>query len=126
MKSSPYTRSVLLAFTLCITLYKAQVGGSAFVPARCSCPATYTNMRLKLTDFTVISKGSHCSADEIIVRLERNNKEVCLSPEGPRGKRLLKCWNRIQENGGNKKKCLRRRTRKQRKRSGPGKRRTTS
>ncbi|KAJ8361393.1 hypothetical protein SKAU_G00179180 [Synaphobranchus kaupii] len=116
-----HTPAAVLAFALCILLYKAQVGASTFVPIRCSCPATYKAVRGPFIDFSVIRKGPHCITHEIIVRLKRTNKEVCLSPEGRQAKRLLRCWNRINKNGGNKRKCLRPRAQKkpqQRKRPG--------
>ncbi|KAJ8248526.1 hypothetical protein GJAV_G00242960 [Gymnothorax javanicus] len=112
MKSSVHLPIVLLAFTACIVLFEAHLGESTFVPTRCLCPASYKAVRGPFTDLTVVSKGSHCEKHEIIVKLKRNNREVCISPEGQQGKRLLRCWNRMKRNGGNKKKCLRTRERK--------------
>ncbi|KAG9341110.1 hypothetical protein JZ751_019864 [Albula glossodonta] len=109
MKFSLHTPCLFVALSICALLYKARVGESTFVPTRCLCTQTYRVVRGPFVDFSVTSKGPHCSTDEIIVKLQRNNKEVCLSPDGPQAKRLKKCWNRKSKNGGNKKKCLRKR-----------------
>ncbi|KAG5831704.1 interleukin-8 [Anguilla anguilla] len=119
MRFYVHALSVLVAFTLSIFLNKDQLGESAFVPMRCLCPQTNPVIRRPLIDFLVIRKGPHCPTAEIIVKLA-NNKELCLSPKGQQGKRLRRCWNRSEKNGGDKKKCLQRRRRKAQQRKGLG------
>ncbi|KAJ8418181.1 hypothetical protein AAFF_G00138900, partial [Aldrovandia affinis] len=116
MKFCVQTPCLFLAFIVCTQLYKAHVGEGTFVPSRCRCPEAYRVVRGPFVNFAVHPKGPHCSTDEIIVMLKRTKKEVCLSPDGPQGRKLLKCWNRVNQNGGNKNKCLRKRNQKKQQR----------
>ncbi|XP_067242560.1 C-X-C motif chemokine 3 [Chanodichthys erythropterus] len=105
----------LLAFNLSILL-TVQVVESQHVPKTCQCPQTKIKVRGPFSNFTVTPKGPTCLQDEIIVILQRNNNSVCLNPEGGQGKRLLECWQRMQRNGKDNKRCLRQRKPRQRKR----------
>uniref|UniRef100_A0A8C9S887 Chemokine interleukin-8-like domain-containing protein n=1 Tax=Scleropages formosus TaxID=113540 RepID=A0A8C9S887_SCLFO len=77
---------------------------STFVPTRCMCPQTSKVIR-HATDFVVYKKGVHCSSDEIVMTL-KTGEQQCLSAQGQQGRRLMQCWDRVNETGGDKKKCL--------------------
>ncbi|XP_066549688.1 C-X-C motif chemokine 3 [Amia ocellicauda] len=103
--------SLILAVAV-IQLLQAPLGEAQFVPTRCMCVKSETIFRRRFTNFTVIEKGSHCKNTEIILTLDKSGHQVCLSPDGQRGQRLLKCWNRINKDESKKKKCIRRRQKK--------------
>ncbi|XP_036430069.1 C-X-C motif chemokine 9 [Colossoma macropomum] len=120
MKSTLHTLTALLAVGLYILL-TAQVGDSQHVPTRCICHKSMSAVRGPFSDYKVLLQGPGCDKDVIIVRLKGNNQEVCLSPNGPQGKRLLKCWRKMQKKGEDAKKCIKRlrpqKRRRQKKRS---------
>nr|XP_005157000.1 growth-regulated alpha protein-like [Danio rerio] len=101
----------LLALNLCFIL-TAQVVESQHVPKTCQCPQVQKRVRGPFSDLRITPKGPSCLQNEIIVTPKKTNKPVCLSPEGPQGKSLMKCWNRTQKAGINHKICLRPRQRK--------------
>ncbi|KAL7889993.1 hypothetical protein AOLI_G00022510 [Acnodon oligacanthus] len=107
MKSTLHTLTALLAVGLYILL-TAQAGESQHVPTRCECQRSMPAVRGPFSDIEVSLKGPGCVKDEIIVTLKRNNKKVCISPNGPQGKRLLKCWHKMQKKGEDVKKCIQR------------------
>ncbi|XP_067277167.1 C-X-C motif chemokine 9 [Pseudorasbora parva] len=96
----------LLAFNLSILL-TVQAVESQHVPKTCQCPNYKIGVRGPLSDFKVTLKGPTCLQDEIIVIRQINKNHVCLSPAGHQGKRLLKCWQRMQRDGKDSKKCIR-------------------
>ncbi|XP_058651710.1 C-X-C motif chemokine 9 [Onychostoma macrolepis] len=105
---------VLLAFTLSILL-TVQVVESQYIPKTCQCPQVKQRVKGPFSDFKVTLKGPNCLQDEIIVtQQQKNNSLVCLSPNGPQGKRLLKCWRSMQKDS---KKCIRRQNQKPRRRN---------
>ncbi|XP_017579306.1 C-X-C motif chemokine 11 [Pygocentrus nattereri] len=107
MKSTLHTLSALLAVGLYILL-TAQVGDSQHVPTRCECQKSMRAVRGPFSDIKVSLKGHGCDKDEIIVTLKSNNKQMCLSPKERQGKRLLKCWLKMQKKGEDVKKCIQR------------------
>ncbi|XP_050982411.1 uncharacterized protein LOC127175407 [Labeo rohita] len=109
------TVHALLAFTLSIFL-TVQAVESQHVPKTCECPQVKMRVKTPFSDFKVTPKGPNCLQDEIIVTQQKNNKLVCLSPNGHQGKRLLNCWQKTQKDGMDSKKCIRQQKQK------PGKR----
>ncbi|XP_061645023.1 C-X-C motif chemokine 11-like [Phyllopteryx taeniolatus] len=87
---------------------------STFVPGRCLCPETQAGVRGKLQELTVYPKNPNCDKVTVIVMLKSSNEPVCLSPDAPMGKQLIRCWNRAKTQGRNVKLCLRRRRRRRR------------
>ncbi|KAM9477173.1 chemokine (C-X-C motif) ligand 18a, duplicate 1 [Clarias gariepinus] len=73
----------------------------------------------RVKDFSVINSGPHCNKDQIIIKMQ--SKSVCLAPNSKQGKKLQKCWKRINFNKGKKKACLQQRKvkRKQKKSKTP-------
>ncbi|XP_073690001.1 uncharacterized protein cxcl-c13b [Garra rufa] len=100
------TVHALLAFTLSILL-TVQVVESQYVPKSCKCPQVKARVSGPFSDIEVTPNRPNCS-QEIILTQQKNNKLVCLSPEGHQGKRLLKCWQRMQKNGKDSKNCIHR------------------
>ncbi|XP_062371800.1 C-X-C motif chemokine 9-like isoform X2 [Sardina pilchardus] len=81
------------------------------VPSLCQCPMQAQSVsRRKIKDFNIELWKPSCGT-EIILTLEDNDrtKHVCLSPDGSQGKRLLRCWDRINQDQNHKKRCIRRR-----------------
>ncbi|XP_041921116.1 C-X-C motif chemokine 9 [Alosa sapidissima] len=103
---------VLLPLSLILLLDKAPVASSTYVPVRCNCMNLMKQTRGPPLDFSVSEKNAHCHTDEILVKVRGNDKLLCLSPTGRQGKRLLRCWRRVNSQGKDKKQCLR--TRKNR------------
>ncbi|XP_061693026.1 C-X-C motif chemokine 9-like [Syngnathoides biaculeatus] len=85
---------------------------STFVPGRCLCPETQVGVRGKLQDLTVYPKSPNCDKVTVIVTLKSSNEPVCLTPDAPMGKQLIRCWIRAKTLGRNVKLCLRRRRRR--------------
>ncbi|KAF5910199.1 C-X-C motif chemokine 9-like [Clarias magur] len=85
-----------------------QPAESQHIPNRCACLKTRNGILGPFSDFTVTLKRHGCTRDEIIVILQKESRKVCLSPHGPQGKRLLKCWHRKQKEGKDEKKCIKR------------------
>uniref|UniRef100_A0A8C1K0H3 Chemokine interleukin-8-like domain-containing protein n=2 Tax=Cyprinus carpio TaxID=7962 RepID=A0A8C1K0H3_CYPCA len=89
---------------------------SQYIPKTCQCPQVKQSVKGPFSDFKVSLKGPNCLQDEIIVTQQKNNSPVCLSPDGPQGKRLLQCWQRTP-NGKDRKKCIHRQKQKPRQRN---------
>ncbi|KAM9810208.1 C-X-C motif chemokine 9-like [Syngnathus typhle] len=85
---------------------------STFVPGRCLCPETQTGVRGRLQELTVYPKNPNCDKVTVIVTLKSTNEPVCLSPDAPMGKQLIRCWNRAKSLDRNVKLCLRRKRRR--------------
>ncbi|KAG5261135.1 hypothetical protein AALO_G00300430 [Alosa alosa] len=76
------------------------------VPSLCQCPMQAQRVSWhKIKDFNIELWKPSCGT-EIILSLEET--QVCLSPDGHQGKKLLRCWNRIDQNQNHKKRCIRR------------------
>ncbi|XP_054886174.1 C-X-C motif chemokine 10-like [Poeciliopsis prolifica] len=103
-------RFALLSF--CCLLTAVREADGTYVPGRCLCPQTTNGIRGQLTDLKVYLTSATCSNVTVIVTLKRNNSNVCLNPEAPMGKQLIRCWKRAQTLGSNVKVCLRRRRRR--------------
>ncbi|KAM4598780.1 uncharacterized protein V3H82_021583 [Fundulus diaphanus] len=102
-----------LAFlSLCCLLTAVRETDGTYVPGRCLCPETIRSVRGQLSDLKIYHKSATCNNVTVIVTLKRNNSNVCLNPEAPLGKQLLRCWNRAQNLGRDVKVCLRRRRRR--------------
>ncbi|XP_060781931.1 uncharacterized protein LOC132889447 [Neoarius graeffei] len=105
MKSTLHTFPAFLVLGICIH-FTVQRAESQYVPNRCACLKSRNGVLGPFSDFTLTLKRSGCMRDEIIVILKKDNRKVCLSPHGPQGKRLLKCWHRKQHEGKNGKRCM--------------------
>ncbi|XP_030011415.1 C-X-C motif chemokine 10-like [Sphaeramia orbicularis] len=97
---------------LCCVLFTVRESGSTFVPGRCVCPHSKPGVRGQLKDLTVYPKSPSCNKFTVIVTLKSNSEQVCINPEGPMGKQLIRCWKRAQKLGRNVKVCLRRNRRR--------------
>ncbi|XP_035519811.1 C-X-C motif chemokine 9-like [Morone saxatilis] len=111
-----YLQSVCqLAFlSICCALITVRESDSTFVPGRCMCPKTQQGVRGQLKDLTVYHKNPSCDKVTVIVTLRGGNQPLCLSPEAPLGKQLIRCWNRAQKLRRDVKVCLRRRRKNKR------------
>uniref|UniRef100_A0A3B4BQT8 Chemokine interleukin-8-like domain-containing protein n=1 Tax=Pygocentrus nattereri TaxID=42514 RepID=A0A3B4BQT8_PYGNA len=95
---------LLMSKTLSLSTFQ----DSQHVPTRCECQKSMRAVRGPFSDIKVSLKGHGCDKDEIIVTLKSNNKQMCLSPKERQGKRLLKCWLKMQKKGEDVKKCIQR------------------
>ncbi|KAF7219911.1 C-X-C motif chemokine 9 [Nothobranchius furzeri] len=86
--------------------------GTQYVPGRCLCPQTQSGVRGQLKELRVLPQSATCGNVTIIVTLKSNDYDVCLNPNAPMGKQLLRCWNRAQKLGRDVKVCLKRRRRR--------------
>ncbi|XP_067876773.1 C-X-C motif chemokine 3-like [Heterodontus francisci] len=61
-----------------------------------------------IKNFLIFPITTHCSRTEIILTVQQENAEteVCLAPELMQGKRLQKCWERIQNDPNKKRECI--------------------
>ncbi|XP_067828466.1 C-X-C motif chemokine 9-like [Heptranchias perlo] len=76
---------------------------------RCHCFQFIRAVRPKIIkDFQILPKTTHCSRTEIILTVLQENTEIdtCLDPESKQGKKLLRCWKRIQNDPNKKRKCI--------------------
>ncbi|XDV50435.1 hypothetical protein PO909_019495, partial [Leuciscus waleckii] len=78
------------------------------VPKTCRCPRVKNRVQGPFSDLKVTPKGPNFTQ-------QKTNNHVCLNPEGGQGKRLLKCWHRMQKDGKDSKNCLRRQNQRPRK-----------
>ncbi|XP_061815326.1 C-X-C motif chemokine 11-like [Nerophis lumbriciformis] len=108
MKFNPQVVCRLILLAACCVLNT----DSTFVPGRCLCPETQTAVRGRLKELNVYPKSPNCHKVTVIVTLKNNNEPVCLSPDAPMGKQLIKCWKRSNSLGRNVKNCLRRKRRR--------------
>ncbi|XP_028982759.1 growth-regulated alpha protein-like [Betta splendens] len=97
-------------------LVTVRESGSTFVPGRCLCPQTQPGVRGQLADLKVLPRSPSCHIVTVIVTL-KNSSQVCLSPESPMGKQLIRCWNRAHRLNRDIKPCLRRKRRGGRRRA---------
>ncbi|XP_051273680.1 C-X-C motif chemokine 9 [Dicentrarchus labrax] len=111
-----YLQSVCqLAFlSICCVLITVRESHSTFVPGRCACPSTKQGVRGHLKDLTVHPKNPNCDTVAVIVTLRNTGVKLCLNPEAPLGKQLIRCWNRAQKLGRDVNVCLRRRRKNKR------------
>ncbi|XP_072247164.1 platelet basic protein-like [Leuresthes tenuis] len=123
MKHNPQLVCQLVLLSLYCVLTTVRETNSAFVPGRCMCPRTQPGVRGQLKELSVIQKTASCSNVTVMVTLKRNNVKVCLDPERPMGKQLIRCWNRAQKLGRDVKLCLKRRRGKGGRRQQPQRRR---
>uniref|UniRef100_A0A3Q0T6V5 Chemokine interleukin-8-like domain-containing protein n=1 Tax=Amphilophus citrinellus TaxID=61819 RepID=A0A3Q0T6V5_AMPCI len=98
MKLYPQSICPLALLSLCCVLITVRESYSTFVPGRCLCPEKQIGVRGRLKDLRVLPK----------ITLQRNNAPVCLDPEGPMAKQLIRCWERVQKLGRDVKLCLKR------------------
>ncbi|XP_030603520.1 C-X-C motif chemokine 9-like [Archocentrus centrarchus] len=108
MKLYPQSICQLALLSLCCVLITVRESYSTFVPGRCLCPEKQLGVRGRLKDLRVLPKSSACNNVTVIVTLQRNNAPVCLDPEGPMAKQLIRCWERVQKLGRDVKLCLKR------------------
>ncbi|XP_053189211.1 platelet basic protein-like [Scomber japonicus] len=110
MKLYPLSVCQVALLVLCCVMITVRESDSAFVPGRCMCPHTKPGVRGKLVNLEIHHKNASCDKVTVIVTVS-TNKRVCLNPEGPMGKQLIKCWNRAHKLGRDVKLCLKRRRR---------------
>ncbi|XP_018539721.1 C-X-C motif chemokine 9 isoform X1 [Lates calcarifer] len=110
MKLSLQSVCQLTFLSLCCTLIAVRESDSTFVPGRCLCPHTVLGVRGQLKELTVHQKSPSCNKVAVIVTLN-NNEAVCLNPEAPMGRQLIRCWNKVHEKNLDGKVCLKRRRR---------------
>ncbi|XP_070697584.1 C-X-C motif chemokine 10-like [Pempheris klunzingeri] len=94
--------------SLCCVLTTVRQSDSTFVPGRCLCPDAEQSVRGKLKELSVYPKSPSCEKVTVIVTMSRDNETVCLDPEAPMGRQLIRCWNRARELGADVRRCLRR------------------
>ncbi|XP_070772279.1 C-X-C motif chemokine 11-like [Enoplosus armatus] len=111
MKLYPQSACQLAFLSLCCALITVRESDGTFVPGRCLCPQTQPGVRGQLRELTVYHKSPSCDKITVIVTLRSNNEPVCLNPEAPMGKQLIRCWNRAHKVGRDVKLCLKRRRR---------------
>ncbi|XP_059179771.1 C-X-C motif chemokine 11-like [Centropristis striata] len=111
MKLYPHSVCQFAFLSLCCVFITVKESDSQFVPGRCLCPQTQPGVRGQLKELTVYPKSPSCHKVTVIVTLKHNNNPVCLNPEGPMGKQLIRCWNRANKLGRDVKTCLKRRRR---------------
>ncbi|XP_007546145.1 C-X-C motif chemokine 10-like [Poecilia formosa] len=102
----------LALLSLCCLLTTVRETEGTYVPGRCLCPETTKRVRGQLTDLKIYPASATCSNITVIVTLKSNNSNVCINPEAPMGKQLIRCWERTQKLGSDMKVCLRRRRRR--------------
>ncbi|XP_062286774.1 growth-regulated protein homolog gamma-like [Scomber scombrus] len=131
MKLYPQSVCQIALLVLCCVMITVRESDSAFVPGRCLCPHTQSGVRGKLVDLKVYHKSASCDKVTVIVTTI-TNEQVCLNPEGPMGKQLINCWNKVHKLGLDVKLCLERRgsrgkgSQRSRQRSGSHSRRASS
>ncbi|KAL3972110.1 dynein heavy chain, axonemal [Sarotherodon galilaeus] len=109
MKLYPQSVCAFAILSLCCVLITVRESNSTFVPGRCACPKTQQGVRGQLKALIVLPQSSTCHNVTVIVTLQRNNKSLCLNPEAPMAKQLIRCWNRVKQLGRDVKLCLQRR-----------------
>uniref|UniRef100_A0A8C1S309 Uncharacterized protein n=1 Tax=Cyprinus carpio TaxID=7962 RepID=A0A8C1S309_CYPCA len=100
--------------SVCFAGFHLHVVESQYIPKTCQCPQVKQSILNVPTEL-----GLHVllfSVFFIRVTQQKNNSPVCLSPDGPQGKRLLQCWQRTP-NGKDRKKCIHRQKQKPRQRN---------
>ncbi|XP_047459577.1 growth-regulated alpha protein-like [Mugil cephalus] len=107
MNLNPQSVCQLAFLSLCYLLVTVRTTDSSFVPGRCICPQTQRGVRGQLKELIVHPRNHQCENITLIVTLI-NGKQVCLNPNAPIGKQLLRCWNRAQNLGRDVNLCLKR------------------
>ncbi|KAF6731535.1 Platelet basic protein [Oryzias melastigma] len=110
MKLNPQLICQLALLSLLCLLKAVRETDGVYVPGRCLCPERINGIRGQLKDLTILPKSASCNTITVIVTLMNDNR-VCLNPEAPLGKQLIRCWNRAQNLGRDVKPCLKRRRR---------------
>ncbi|KAJ8416002.1 hypothetical protein AAFF_G00380240 [Aldrovandia affinis] len=89
-----------------VDLDSENIAGATSVRQSCECPNVIDSVPWRrVSDFTVTDKGPLCNEIEIVLYL-KTNKQACLNPNSKQGKRLQKCWKRIQNDPARRKGCL--------------------
>ncbi|XP_005940746.1 C-X-C motif chemokine 9 [Haplochromis burtoni] len=112
MKLNPQSVCAFAILSLCCVLITVRESSSTFIPGRCVCPKTQQGVRGQLKALKVLLPSSTCHNVTVIVTLQRNNKSLCLNPEAPMAKQLIRCWLRVQQLGRDAKLCLQRKKRR--------------
>ncbi|XP_006808066.2 C-X-C motif chemokine 9-like [Neolamprologus brichardi] len=112
MKLNPQSVCAFAILSLCCVLITVRESNSTFIPGRCVCPKTQQGVRGQLKALKVLLPSSTCHNVTVIVTLQRNNKSLCLNPEAPMAKQLIRCWLRVQQLGRDVKLCLQRKKRR--------------
>ncbi|XP_075874761.1 growth-regulated alpha protein-like [Nelusetta ayraudi] len=109
MKICLWSACQLALLSLCCVLMAVRESDGSFVPGRCLCPSTQDGVRGPLKDLKVYPRSPSCDKVTVIVTLKSDSQEVCINPNSPVGKKLVRCWNRAQKQGRDAKLCLKRR-----------------
>ncbi|XP_059802782.1 alveolar macrophage chemotactic factor 2-like [Hypanus sabinus] len=107
--------------SLFLLLHTCTVEASGVPGFRCLCPVSVKAVHPKIIkDFHIIPKSPYCTKTEVILTVSSNNTEmdVCLQAGGKQSLRLQSCWERIQNDPKKKNKCIRRLSRKGRRKKG--------
>ncbi|XP_008289603.1 growth-regulated alpha protein-like [Stegastes partitus] len=122
MKLNPQTVCQLTFLSFCCVLITVRESDGAFIPGRCSCPTTQRGVRGQLKALKIYPRSPSCNNITVIVTLKKNDGQVCLDPEAPMGRQLIRCWRRSHNLGRDVSVCLKRR----RARKGKGQRQQAS
>ncbi|XP_049456651.1 C-X-C motif chemokine 11-like [Epinephelus fuscoguttatus] len=112
MKLYLHSACQLAFLSLCCVLITVRESDSTFVPGRCLCQDVQPGVRGQLKDLKVYPKSPKCDKVVVIVTLRSDNTQVCLNPEAPMGKQLVRCWKRTNKLGRDVRLCLKRRRRR--------------
>uniref|UniRef100_A0A3P9JZ48 Chemokine interleukin-8-like domain-containing protein n=1 Tax=Oryzias latipes TaxID=8090 RepID=A0A3P9JZ48_ORYLA len=108
MKLNPQLICQLALLSLLCLLQAVRETDGVYVPGRCLCPQTIPGVRGRLEELLVLPRSASCNTITVIVTM-MNNARVCLNPEQPMAKQLIRCWDRSERLGLDKKRCLKRR-----------------
>ncbi|KAK2824244.1 hypothetical protein Q5P01_021419 [Channa striata] len=111
MELCPHSVFQLAFLSFCCVVITVRESESAFVPGRCLCPVTQPRVRGQLKELKIYPQSPSCNKMTVIVTLMHNNKQVCLDPNGPMGKQLIRCWKRANNMHRDTRVCLKRRRR---------------
>nr|XP_033469452.1 C-X-C motif chemokine 9-like [Epinephelus lanceolatus] len=112
MKLYLHSACQLAFLSLCCVLIAVRESDSTFVPGRCLCLGTQPGVRGQLKDLAVYPKSPSCDKVAVIVTLRSDNTPVCLNPDAPMGKQLIRCWKRAHKLSRDVRLCLKRRRRR--------------
>ncbi|KAM4607579.1 C-X-C motif chemokine 10-like [Polymixia lowei] len=104
-----YLQSVcqLAALSICCVLITARTSGSTYIPGRCSCLEMQDGVKGQLKDLRISPKSPSCDRYTVIV-IKHNDQQVCLNPNAPMGKQLIRCWKSANKAGRDVRLCLKR------------------
>uniref|UniRef100_A0A4W5NX54 Chemokine interleukin-8-like domain-containing protein n=1 Tax=Hucho hucho TaxID=62062 RepID=A0A4W5NX54_9TELE len=106
MAFAPKACSLFLVVLLGVCI---QLNGAQYIPgARCKCPGTIMHTQEAIVDFEIIEKTHYCDTTEIIVTLAEDGARRCLNPVGKKAMFFVNCWNIINKDNKQKKRCLKR------------------